>query len=170
MSRASRLAELRALRASGKTRLSTYEVQDEERLYEVVDEEGYKKVVRARLDQDDFVVDDQGQGYADDGREEWLGDRGYQTATDSEEELPVKGKAGNYRKQSFPLMFPDRSQQSASARKTKRRLIGQTTASTSTLQQGQQRLYLKPSPRLYPPPSPSLLAKLCGSVKKQRKT
>ncbi len=96
MSRAARLAELRALRASGKTRLSTYKVEDEENLYEEVDEEGYKKVVRARLDRDDFVVDDNGEGYADDGREEWVGDRRYDSASGSEEELPLKGKAGQY--------------------------------------------------------------------------
>ena len=94
MSRASRLAELRALRASGKTRLSSYQVQDEQRLYDSVDEEGYKKVVRARLDQDDFVVDDNGEGYADDGREDWMGERAQYTASESEDELPVKGKAG----------------------------------------------------------------------------
>lgn len=94
MSRAARLAELRALRASGKTRLSTYEVQDEKKVYEEVDEEGYKKVVRDRLDRDDFVIDDNGEGYADDGREEWVNDRQYESASGSEPELPPKGKAG----------------------------------------------------------------------------
>ena len=100
MSRAAKLAELRALRAAGKTRLSTYEVAEEEQLYDEVDEEGYKKVVRGRLDQDDFIVDDNGEGYADDGREEWDGDHpGYRyAATDSEEdeEAPAKGKAGMF--------------------------------------------------------------------------
>ncbi|KAL8914126.1 MAG: hypothetical protein Q9172_007155, partial [Xanthocarpia lactea] len=100
MSRASRLAELRALRASGKTRLSTYQVQEEpESLYEEVDEEGYKRVVRARLDQDDFVVDDNGEGYADDGREEWMDERGYNTASGSEAELPLKGKAAKRKRE-----------------------------------------------------------------------
>lgn len=94
MSRASRLAELRALRESGKTRLSTYKVEEEENLYEEVDEEGYKKVVRARLDQDDFVIDDNGEGYADDGREEWMGERRYDSGSESDVELPLKGKAG----------------------------------------------------------------------------
>lgn len=94
MSRASRLAELRALRESGKTRLSTYKVEEEEDLYEEVDEEGYKKVVRARLDQDDFVIDDNGEGYADDGREEWMGERRYDSVSESDVELPLKGKAG----------------------------------------------------------------------------
>ena len=94
MSRAARLAELRALRASGKKRLGTYKVDDEQDLYEEVDEEGYKKVVRARLDRDDFVVDDNGKGYADDGREEWVDDRRYGSPSGSEEEVPLRGKAG----------------------------------------------------------------------------
>lgn len=94
MSRAARLAELRALRASGKKRLDTYQVEEEQALYEEVDEEGYKKVVRARLDQDDFVIDDNGEGYADDGREEWIGERRYDSASGSEGEMPLRGKAG----------------------------------------------------------------------------
>lgn len=92
-SKASRLAELRALRATGKTRLSTYEVKEAENLYDEHDEEGYNKVVRARLDRDDFVIDDNGDGYADDGREEWMGER-YESHSESEPELPLKGKAG----------------------------------------------------------------------------
>lgn len=93
---AARLAELRALRASGKSRLSTYEVEDAEALYDEVDEEGYKKVVRGRLDQDDFVVEDNGEGYADDGREDWYAEKrpGYASETDSEGDAPLRGKAG----------------------------------------------------------------------------
>lgn len=97
MSRAAKLAELRALRAAGKTRLSTYEVAEEEDLYDTVDDEGYKKIVRNRLDQDDFIVDDNGEGYVDDGREEWDDGQGRYSyaATDSEEEDErSKGKAG----------------------------------------------------------------------------
>ena len=94
MSRAARLAELRALRASGKKRLDTYKIEEEQDLYEEVDEEGYKKVVRGRLDRDDFVVDDNGEGYADDGREEWMGERRHDSASGSEGEVPLRGKAG----------------------------------------------------------------------------
>lgn len=93
-SRAARLAELRALRAAGKTRLDTYQVEEEKQLYEEVDEEGYKKVVRSRLDQDDFVVDDNGEGYADDGREDWDTERLPQYDSESEEDQPLRGKAG----------------------------------------------------------------------------
>jgi DNA polymerase alpha subunit A len=55
-----KLAELRALRAAGKKRLSTYEIEEQDDIYEEVDDEGYKKIIRNRLDQDDFVVDDNG--------------------------------------------------------------------------------------------------------------
>ena len=104
MSRHARLAELRALRASGKTRLSSYQVEEEANVYEEVDEEGYKKVVRARLDQDDFVIDDNGEGYADDGREEWMGERRDDSASGSEEELPLQGKAGLSFHNSLPFL------------------------------------------------------------------
>lgn len=87
-----KFAELRSLRASGKSRLESYEVHQEEDLYEEVDEDGYKKVVRERLNQDDFVIDDNGEGYADDGREDWDRRAGYDT--ESEEDLPVKGRNG----------------------------------------------------------------------------
>jgi DNA polymerase alpha subunit A len=88
----SKFAAFRAQRASGKKRLDTYEVEQEADLYEEVDEDGYKKVVRERLNQDDFVIDDNGEGYADDGREEW--DRQPRYDSESDEDLLVKGKTG----------------------------------------------------------------------------
>jgi len=94
-SRADTLARLRALRQAGKTGFSSYEVKDAEDLYDTVDDEGYKKVVRSRLDEDDFVVDDNGAGYADDGREDWE-DRQGGYNSQSEDDLPVKSKAGSY--------------------------------------------------------------------------
>lgn len=64
-------------------------------MYDEHDEEGYNKVVRARLDRDDFVINDNGEGYADDGREEWMGER-YENLSESEPEMPLKGKAGKF--------------------------------------------------------------------------
>lgn len=93
-SKAESLARLRALRAAGKTSFDTYEVQEAESIYETVDDEGYKKVVRSRLDQDDFVVDDNGEGYADDGREDWQDERQAYDESESENDLPRQGKAG----------------------------------------------------------------------------
>ena len=134
MSRHARLAELRALRASGKTRLSTYKVEEEENVYEEVDEEGYKKVVRARLDRDDFVIDDNGEGYADDGREEWMGERRDDSVSGSEEELPLKGKAGQSScKPSIFELAKTWTQRRESVKKTGKKRREPTTASTNTL-------------------------------------
>lgn len=85
-----KFAELAALRKSGKKTFEAYEVNDAHDLYEEVDEDSYKNIVRERLNQDDFVVDDNGEGYADDGREEWDRVRVYES--DSEDDLPVQGK------------------------------------------------------------------------------
>ncbi|KAL2830735.1 DNA polymerase family B-domain-containing protein [Aspergillus pseudoustus] len=95
-----RLAELRALRASGKKRLSTYEVEEQGDIYEEVDEEGYKKVIRNRLDEDDFVVDDNGEGYADDGREVWNErNGGYSDEESEDDELPARSKAAKRKRE-----------------------------------------------------------------------
>ena len=96
VSRADRLAQIRALRAQGKTGFDTYEVQEAESIYETVDDEGYKKVVRSRLDQDDFVVDDNGEGYADDGREDWQDQKVTYDDSESDGDLPRQGKAGEH--------------------------------------------------------------------------
>lgn len=88
-SRRAKLAELKALKASGKKAFDSYQVEQEADLYEEVDENQYKKIVRDRLNQDDFVVDDNGEGYADDGREEW--DRVHQYGSDSEDERVISG-------------------------------------------------------------------------------
>ena len=85
-----KFAELRALRQSGKKTFDTYEVDQVGDLYEEVDEDSYKKIVRDRLNQDDFVVDDNGEGYADDGREEW--DRVPAYETESDDEMLGRGK------------------------------------------------------------------------------
>lgn len=92
MPKKTKFAELRDLRASGKKRLDSYQIEDQGAIYDEVDEEGYKKVVRGRLNKDDFVVDDKGEGYADDGREEWQVERQYYSS-DQEGDTPLKGKA-----------------------------------------------------------------------------
>ena len=92
------LAELRALRASGKKRLDTYEIQDQGAVYDEIDEDGYKKVVRSRLDRDDFVVDDNGDGYADDGREEWQTEQHYYSS-EEEDNAPMRSNAGKRKRE-----------------------------------------------------------------------
>lgn len=98
MSHRSALAALRAARAGGKSRLESYQVEDQGAVYDEVDEEGYKKVVRGRLNRDDFVVDDTGEGYADDGREEWQNERTHYSS-DENGEAPLKGKAAKRKRE-----------------------------------------------------------------------
>ncbi len=98
MSHRAALAQLRAQRAGGKSRLDSYQVEDQGAVYDEVDEEGYKKVVRGRLDKDDFVVDDTGEGYADDGREEWQNERTYYSSEEGED-APLKGKAAKRKRE-----------------------------------------------------------------------
>ena len=92
MSKRERLAELKALRASGKKAFDTYQVAQDQDLYEEVDENQCKKIVRERLNQDDFVVDDNGEGYADDGREEWDRVHNYGDSESEEDEMLLRGK------------------------------------------------------------------------------
>jgi DNA polymerase alpha subunit A len=91
-SRSARLAELKAIKEGGKSALDLFDFNDDVDLYDEVDEDGYKDVVRKRLDEDDFVVDDNGEGYADDGREEWDEEKRY-SESESEGEKR-KGKTG----------------------------------------------------------------------------
>jgi DNA polymerase alpha subunit A len=98
MSARATFAQLRALRAAGKKRLDSYQVQDQGDIYDEVGEEDYKKVVRSRLNQDDFVIDDNGEGYADDGREEWQNERG-DYSSDDNGDVPLKGNGGKRKRE-----------------------------------------------------------------------
>ena len=89
-SRKSALEELKALREKGssafgddvgndadakvtrKRRIDTFELKEDEQLYDVVDEGEYKKTVeRQRADADGFIVDDDGLGYNDGDDDVW---------------------------------------------------------------------------------------------------
>lgn len=88
----SKFAELRALKQSGRKRIDTYQDNVEDDIYHELDEDDYKKVVRDRLDKDDFVVDDNGLGYADNGMDEW--DERHQFSEDEGDRHRRKGRNG----------------------------------------------------------------------------
>ncbi|EJT49533.1 DNA polymerase alpha catalytic subunit [Trichosporon asahii var. asahii CBS 2479] len=66
-----RLAALREARSKGG-RLSQWKSSDAE-IYDEVTDEQYRSIVGDRLENDDFIEDDDGSGYVDHGEDEWGG-------------------------------------------------------------------------------------------------
>ena len=62
-------AALRAAREGGAARSDQWEAKEEKDVYEQVTEQEYADLVRKRRQNEDFVVDDDGLGYFDDGEE-----------------------------------------------------------------------------------------------------
>ncbi|ONH68414.1 DNA polymerase alpha catalytic subunit A [Cyberlindnera fabianii] len=103
MGRADKLAALRAARAAGTSR-HVYEEEETEDIYDLVDEDQYREKRRDDLLKDDFVIDDNGEGYVDTGVDEWDGKRhSYssdeeefntnKTSKKSKKQIPVKKSA-----------------------------------------------------------------------------
>ncbi|KAL7410542.1 hypothetical protein BDY24DRAFT_399400 [Mrakia frigida] len=92
-SRKETLAQLKAARAGGgRSKQYQGEAEDQD-LYDTVDEEEYKDLVKNRLQRDDFIEDDDGSGYVDDGREEtWGGQRDEDDEEDDEEDPEERRK------------------------------------------------------------------------------
>ncbi|KAL3153857.1 hypothetical protein ABBQ32_013429 [Trebouxia sp. C0010 RCD-2024] len=67
----SSLAQLAELRRTGAKRVHDFELTEEEAVYDEVQEQDYAQLVQDRREQaGDFIVDDDGMGYADIGEEE----------------------------------------------------------------------------------------------------
>lgn len=69
--RAAALSELKNLKDKGGRRVDTYQVREEEKIYDSLSEADYNLlVVKRREEAKNFVVADDGLGYADVGEEE----------------------------------------------------------------------------------------------------
>ncbi|SJL03302.1 related to POL1-DNA-directed DNA polymerase alpha, 180 KD subunit [Armillaria ostoyae] len=79
------LAELKRARAGGSRKLKEEDVQ----IYDEVSEDQYNKIVKGRLQRDDFVVDDGVDGYMDNGMDDWAEAEAY----DSDEDMELVKKA-----------------------------------------------------------------------------
>lgn len=73
LTRAARKDKLRALREArkGKSILLDDSDAEESNIYDEVDENTYREHKRDQLMNDDFIVDDDGEGYVDNGEDEW---------------------------------------------------------------------------------------------------
>lgn len=70
-SKAEKLAKLRKLQALKNGKQSADDIDEgDDRLYDIIDEDSYRLKKRQELLQDDFVVDDDGEGYVDRGIED----------------------------------------------------------------------------------------------------
>lgn len=91
----SKFDELRKTKGNAADRLKSYKVKEEDDAYEEVDEETYDAIMKKKFEEDDFVEDDDGRGYVDDG----LGnmDEGgcYSEEDEAEDEdMNARGKKG----------------------------------------------------------------------------
>ncbi|KAB5589762.1 DNA polymerase II [Ceratobasidium theobromae] len=87
-----KFAELRAAREGGG-RAKQWKPAEDDALYDEVSEEDYKTLVKQRLARDDFIEDDDGSGYIDNGMDvfEETGEFGSDAEEDDEERRKRKG-------------------------------------------------------------------------------
>ncbi|THV05329.1 DNA polymerase alpha catalytic subunit [Dendrothele bispora CBS 962.96] len=78
------LAELKRAREGGGRTLK----EEDATLYDEVSEDQYRRIVKGRLQRDDFVVDDGVEGYMDNGMDDWAG--GDEEHSASEDEVKSK--------------------------------------------------------------------------------
>jgi len=99
MGKADKLKALRAARAAGTSR-HVYNDDEPEDIYDVVDEDDYRAKRREDLLKDDFVIDDNGDGYVDTGVDEWdnKGRHRYYSSEEDEEENNSKKKKQKVKK------------------------------------------------------------------------
>lgn len=93
LSKAAQFKRLKELRLAGETRLYDVNSEEEADIYDEVTEEEYKAIAKRAMLEDDFVVDDTGQGYAENGLEDW--DRPESDYGSSDEQLTSKHKQGS---------------------------------------------------------------------------
>lgn len=70
-SRAEQLKKLKELRKSGRKALDVYQPSEQKAIFEEVTEEHFNEVSKRKAREDDFVVDDHGEGYVHHALEDW---------------------------------------------------------------------------------------------------
>ncbi|KAF9482567.1 DNA polymerase alpha catalytic subunit [Pholiota conissans] len=97
-SKLDKLAEYKRAREGGKRELKT----EDDTIYDEVNEEQYRSIVKGRLQRDDFVVDDGAGGYVDNGMDDWTGgEEGYEES--EEEDFQSRSKKSKSKTQAVKL-------------------------------------------------------------------
>eukprot|EP01036_Dinobryon_divergens_P045479 gene45479-60764_t len=88
------LDNLKRARDSVGSRTELHDFKEEEAVYDLLDEAEYEKLVEERRQKDDFVIDDEGLGYADDGEEHLgVGRDEYDASTNAAEDDEMDGES-----------------------------------------------------------------------------
>ncbi|KAJ3412036.1 DNA-directed DNA polymerase alpha catalytic subunit pol1 [Chytridiales sp. JEL 0842] len=90
-SRQKQLEKLKRIRETGESALSAYEVKEDKAIYEEVTDADYNAIMQKRMEEDDFVVDDDGRGYADYGND-FGDDNENESESEAEEDDTAAGK------------------------------------------------------------------------------
>lgn len=96
------LDQIRKFRETGEK--VGYEVDEEDTLYELVDEDRYAQIVQERQEED-FIVDDDGTGYVDDGRELYDDDPNEEPPPEAAKEKIKKKEANTVKSAKITNMF-----------------------------------------------------------------
>ena len=92
-SRSAQLKRLKELREAGAKRLSEYTVNEEDAvIFDNVSETEYNAIALKNLREDNFIVDDNGEGYVDNGLEDWDNMSHDSESSGEEEERAAKSK------------------------------------------------------------------------------
>jgi DNA polymerase alpha subunit A len=95
MSRIAKKDKLRALREARAARSSVVVASEEKNeengeIYDEVDEDTYRQHKRDQMMNDDFIVDDDGEGYVDNGVDEWDDSNRHYSSEEEQEDASIK--------------------------------------------------------------------------------
>ncbi|KAG5455606.1 MAG: DNA polymerase alpha subunit p180 N terminal-domain-containing protein [Olpidium bornovanus] len=90
---ADKFARLRERRRAPGSASSARRLAEYDDIYDEVTEDHYNAIVKGRLKEEDFVVDDDGRGYAENGLEEWDDVREDEYSTGSEAEVEKRRRS-----------------------------------------------------------------------------
>ncbi|KAJ3888202.1 DNA polymerase family B-domain-containing protein [Lentinula edodes] len=111
-----KLAALEALKLARQGGRREYKEEEDVTIYDEVSEEAYKRIVKGRLQRDDFVEDDGVDGYADNGMDDWSDeDEGYRDSDVEMEETKKKKSRLNSAKAKQNLKEKSKSKAKATA-------------------------------------------------------